>query len=111
MHSRVQSSRRRRCYLGVFKKPTQKFEPALVSAPWRDSERLFHGDADYFTARNTAEMISRLRAVLKSPVLADSITQNALTMIRARHTCSHRADQLLAIAEERAESTATGTSA
>lgn len=70
----------------------------LVSAPWDDAERLFRPGVDYLVARDGAEMTRHLRAVLAEPALARALAASGLETIRARHTCAHRVDELLAIA-------------
>ncbi|ACL64538.1 conserved hypothetical protein [Anaeromyxobacter dehalogenans 2CP-1] len=70
----------------------------LVSAPWQDAERLFRPGVDFLVARDGAEMARHLRAVLSEPGLARELAASGLETIRARHTCAHRADALLAIA-------------
>jgi spore maturation protein CgeB len=70
----------------------------LVSAPWEDVEGLFRTDVDYLLARTTDEMRRHLRDVLGDPTLARSLAQHGLETIRARHTCAHRVDELIAIA-------------
>ena len=69
----------------------------LVSAPWDDSEGLFAPGEDFLVARNEAEMIGHLKALLHEPALRRSLAERGLSAIRSRHSCSHRADQLLAI--------------
>jgi spore maturation protein CgeB len=69
----------------------------LVSAPWQDSEGLFRPGRDFLFARDRAEMEQHLRAVLNEPELAASLAASGLETIRARHTCRHRVDELLAI--------------
>jgi spore maturation protein CgeB len=69
----------------------------LVSAPWNDVEGLFRPDRDYLVARSGEEMRRHLRAVLTDPDLALDLIANGLETIRARHTCAHRVDDLLAI--------------
>ena len=66
----------------------------LVSAPWRDEERLFR-PGDYLTARDGAEMVSQLRRLLADPGLRRETAARGLETIRARHTCRHRAEELL----------------
>ncbi|MEA3042146.1 MAG: hypothetical protein QOC65_1635 [Sphingomonadales bacterium] len=68
----------------------------LVSAAWDDSENLFPPDC-FLMARNGAEMRRHIRAVLNDADLARSLGEEGLVAIRARHTCEHRADELLAI--------------
>ena len=72
----------------------------LVSAPWDDSEQIFQPGLDYLAARNRREMISRLQAVLFDSKLARELASHGLATIRARHTCGHRVDELLAICEK-----------
>jgi spore maturation protein CgeB len=62
----------------------------LVSTPWDDAERLFR-PGDYLVARDGEEMTARLGEALAGARGA------GLETIRARHTCAHRADQLLGI--------------
>jgi spore maturation protein CgeB len=68
----------------------------LVSAPWRDEEDLFPAGC-YLTARDGDQMRRHLAAVLANRDLAEALRQNGLVAIRARHTCDHRAAELLAI--------------
>jgi len=72
----------------------------LVSAPWVDSEKLFSPGKDFLTAANGDEMRHQLRALLSDDSLSFSVAQHGLDTIRARHTCAHRVDELLSIAEE-----------
>ena len=72
----------------------------LVSAPWSDAEGLFRPGVDYLVARTSEEMRGHLREVLGDPHLARSLAQHGLETIRGRHTCAHRVDELLAVAEE-----------
>jgi spore maturation protein CgeB len=69
----------------------------LVSAPWEDSEGLFRPGQDFLVARDTAEMVGRLNALKRDAELRRSLTTDGLETIRARHTCGHRADELIAI--------------
>ncbi|HEV2079995.1 MAG TPA: glycosyltransferase, partial [Allosphingosinicella sp.] len=71
----------------------------LVSAPWEDSEGLFRTGEDYLTAANGAEMTRQLRRLRDDPDLRASLAVSGLETIRARHTCAHRADELLAIVQ------------
>jgi spore maturation protein CgeB len=71
----------------------------LVSAPWEDAEGLFPPGA-YLTARDGAGMERHLRAVLADPDLRDGLVAAGLAAVRARHTCAHRVDELLAIRAE-----------
>ena len=68
----------------------------LVSSPWTDCEGLFRPNVDFLFARDGAEMAAHLNAVLHQPELAESLREHGLETIRARHTCAHRVDELLA---------------
>jgi spore maturation protein CgeB len=69
----------------------------LVCAPWRDSEGLFRPGRDYLVARDGAEVERHLRALRDDPDLRRSLIEGGLETIRARHSCAHRAAELLAI--------------
>ena len=70
----------------------------LVSAPWDDAEGLFRPGEDFLFAADGAAMTRDLRALAADPDLRASLARSGLETIRARHTCDHRADELLAIA-------------
>lgn len=69
----------------------------LVSAPWHDKEGLFTVGRDFLMARDRGDMAQLLSAVLEDRELARALSQSGLETVRARHTCSHRVDELLAI--------------
>jgi len=71
----------------------------LVSAPWNDSERLFNPNSDYLVARDESEMERHLAVIRRDPDLRRSLVENGLAAIRDRHSCAHRAEQLLTILE------------
>ncbi|HEY3359632.1 MAG TPA: glycosyltransferase [Polyangia bacterium] len=68
----------------------------LVSAPWDDAEGLFTPGADYLVASDGAEMKRQLARVLGDPLVSADLAAHGLATIRARHTCAHRVDELLA---------------
>jgi spore maturation protein CgeB len=70
----------------------------LVSAPWDDAERLFRPGRDYLVARDGTEMERHLRALREERGLAAALAGSGLQTVRARHTCAHRVDELLALA-------------
>jgi spore maturation protein CgeB len=72
----------------------------LVSAPWEDVEGLFRPGVDHLRAAGGAPMKRALQSILEDPELAASLRREGLRMIAARHTCAHRVDELLAVAEE-----------
>ena len=72
----------------------------LISSPWDDWEGLFRAGEDYLVARDGAEMREAMQAILEYPEFAENLRRSGLETIRARHTCAHRVDELLAIDEE-----------
>jgi spore maturation protein CgeB len=71
----------------------------LVSAPWADSEGLFRVGEDFLMVASRAEMTKALKRLRADPALRAALVASGLETIRARHTCGHRAEELLAIAE------------
>ena len=69
----------------------------LVSAPWQGSEGLFTPGTDFLTAAAGPAMLARLRDLQHDAALRAALAAHGLATIRARHTCSHRADELLGI--------------
>jgi spore maturation protein CgeB len=67
----------------------------LVSAPWQDSEGLFRPGEDFLTACDGAEMTRHLRALRHDPGLRAALAASGLAVIRARHSCAHRALELM----------------
>ncbi|PSJ36673.1 CgeB family protein [Allosphingosinicella deserti] len=78
----------------------------LLSAPWEDSEQLFRPGKDFLYARSGQEMTRLLRDVREDSALRAALIGSGLETIRARHTCGHRADELLAILDTLARSAA-----
>jgi len=72
----------------------------LVSAPWDDSEGLFTPGKDFLVARDGAEMKRLLKELVNDAAMRQKLAEAGLAAIRARHSCSHRADELLAICDE-----------
>jgi spore maturation protein CgeB len=71
----------------------------LLSAPWDDSEGLFRPGTDYLVAGDGAAMTQAMLDIANDAPLRESLIAHGLETIRARHTCGHRADELLAIVE------------
>ena len=69
----------------------------LVSAPWADSEGLFRGGEDYLIAPDGPAMTRHLAALRDDPALRAALAAAGLETVRARHSCAHRVDELLAI--------------
>ena len=70
----------------------------LVSAPWDDAEGLFRPGEDFLVARDGADMTGHLRDLRDDPALRAAVVASGLDRVRARHTCAHRVDELLAVA-------------
>jgi spore maturation protein CgeB len=71
----------------------------LVSAPWDDCENLFRIGEDFIMVRDRAAMTRALRDLKEDPALRDSLVRSGLETVRSRHSCAHRADELLGIAQ------------
>jgi spore maturation protein CgeB len=69
----------------------------LVCAPWNDSEGLFRAGEDYIRVSDSKSMIGELRNLLSDDAARQQLAASGLQTILARHTCAHRADQLLEI--------------
>jgi len=69
----------------------------LICAPWDDAEGLFTPGEDYLSAADGPAMRAAMRTVLTEPERAQALQARGLETIRARHTCRHRVDELLAI--------------
>lgn len=67
----------------------------LISAPWEDSEQLFTAGQDFQFARDGDEMTHLLQTLLADETRQRTQATHGLETIRARHTCAHRADELL----------------
>lgn len=72
----------------------------LISAPWQDSENLFRVGEDFLMVHSGEEMKAAIKEVLQNEQLAESLRLSGLEIIRKRHTCAHRVDELLQILEE-----------
>ena len=68
-----------------------------MSAPWSDVECLFRPGRDFLWATSGAQMRDRLHEIVADADLARELRECGLETIRARHTCSHRVDELLGI--------------
>ncbi|HEU0078920.1 MAG TPA: glycosyltransferase [Longimicrobiaceae bacterium] len=81
----------------------------LVSAPWIDAEGLFR-PGDYAVAETPGEMAERLHTFCTDDGARAEQAARGLETILARHTCDHRAAQLLEIVEELGAAGSAGTS-
>jgi spore maturation protein CgeB len=69
----------------------------LVCAPWDDSEGLFEPGKDCLVAPSGEAMTRHLTDLRNDSALRGSLVANGLAAIRDRHSCAHRAEELLGI--------------
>ncbi|MBA4136254.1 MAG: glycosyltransferase [Opitutus sp.] len=69
----------------------------LVCSPWRDTEHLFTPGKDFRIARDGAQMVRQLQALLGDERKRRAQVRHGLKTVRARHTCARRVEELLAI--------------
>jgi spore maturation protein CgeB len=72
----------------------------LVCSPWTDVEGLFRPGRDYVVAPNGAAMRAEVSRLLADGNARRQMAEDGLETIRKRHTCAHRAQQLLEICKE-----------
>jgi spore maturation protein CgeB len=72
----------------------------LVCSPWTDTEGLFRAGEDYVCVEDGQKMESEIRFLLRDEAARRQIARNGLETIEKRHTCAHRAQQLMDIYEE-----------
>ena len=73
---------------------------ALVCSPWNDSEGLFRPGQDYVCASNSSAMAAELRRLLHDDAARTQLAESGFDTVRRRHTCAHRAQELLEICDE-----------
>ncbi len=71
----------------------------LLSVPWPDVEHLFR-EGDFIEARNASEMRRAMEYLLSDTEAAEAQALRGLETVRGRHTCRHRAEQLVSILTE-----------
>jgi len=72
----------------------------FVSARWDKAGDLLTPGLDFLVAQDGPEMTRTLDMLMRSPARRTELADHGLRTIRARHTCRHRVDELLAIAGE-----------
>jgi spore maturation protein CgeB len=72
----------------------------LVCSPWEDVENLFRPGEDYICVENGEAMKAAIEHLLKDDKAREQISASGMEMIRKRHTCDHRAQQLVDICQE-----------
>ena len=69
----------------------------LVSAGWRDSSGLFSEGRDYIAVDTQAEMVEALRWLAADPAARARIGADGRETVLQRHSCRHRAEELVHI--------------
>jgi spore maturation protein CgeB len=69
----------------------------LISLPWEDIDHLFEAGRDYAVARSPAEMRDLIAWLCRDDRARERFGRHGRRAIVDRHTCGHRADQLLDI--------------
>jgi spore maturation protein CgeB len=72
----------------------------LLCAPWDDAEHLFRPGEDYLVAQSGSKMKSAIQWLLRDDAARRQIAANGRETILRRHTCAHRAAQLVEICGE-----------
>jgi spore maturation protein CgeB len=72
----------------------------LLCSPWADAENLFRPGEDYVVVKNGEHMTAELKFLLGDETARRQLVQNGMQTILERHTCAHRAQQLISICEE-----------
>lgn len=72
----------------------------LVSSPWEDTDKLFKAGEDYLLAHSPREMTELLRLLAADRETARTLAESGRRRVLTRHTCAHRADELLRIAQQ-----------
>lgn len=72
----------------------------LLCSPWSDVEGLFRPGQDYEVVPDGAAMKSGIDRLLRDEAARRQMGESGRATILARHTCEHRAEQLLDICEE-----------
>jgi spore maturation protein CgeB len=72
----------------------------LLCAPWNDAEGLFRPGEDFVCAPDRTSMKAEIEYFLNDESVRRQLAANGVETIRRRHTCAHRAQQLVEICEE-----------
>ncbi|MBV9087172.1 MAG: glycosyltransferase [Acidobacteriaceae bacterium] len=72
----------------------------LLCSPWIDTEGLFRPGDDYLTVADGESMTAEIQHLLRDDKARQQLAQSGLATVRNRHTCKHRAEQLVEICEE-----------
>jgi spore maturation protein CgeB len=69
----------------------------LISLPWPDTDGLFEAGQDYAVAGSPREMRELIEWLCADDAARERFGQRGRQTILNRHTCGHRADQLLGL--------------
>ncbi len=69
----------------------------VVTAPWDECDRMFTPEVDLLVARDGREMQRYFDSLLHDPEFARFVGANGYQTVVSRHTCGHRAQELLDI--------------
>lgn len=72
----------------------------LISLPWDDTDHLFDAGEDYAVAHSPKEMRDLIDWLCADDAARNGFGEHGRRTILARHTCGHRADQLLEVVAE-----------
>jgi len=72
----------------------------LLCSPWTDVEGLFRAGRDYLVVPDGEAMQAEVARLLADQEARRQMTESGLETIRRRHTCQHRAQQLVEICGE-----------
>jgi spore maturation protein CgeB len=73
----------------------------LISLPWDDTDHLFDAGHDYAVAHSPSEIRDLIGWLCRDDSARTQFGQRGRQTILARHTCGHRAEQLLEIVGQR----------
>jgi spore maturation protein CgeB len=72
----------------------------LLCSPWFDTEGLFRAGQDYLCVPDGRSMEAEIRHLLADDAARLQLARNGLQTLQSRHTCRHRALELMDICEE-----------
>jgi spore maturation protein CgeB len=72
----------------------------LVCSPWSDTEGLFRPGQDFICVRDGQAMAAELKRLLNDESARDQLAASGRQTILERHTCAHRATQLVDICHQ-----------
>ena len=72
----------------------------LLCSPWEDVEKLFRPGQDYVCLADGKAMKECVEELLRDDPARAQMAESGMETIRSRHTCEHRAEQLVEICRE-----------